>query len=123
MKLLIAGLLGLVPVHCQPAPPASSCEPYRQLVTELSPGWDVDRMLRICHRESRGLAHVRSTTSDTGLFQINDINHRHLRQALGEHVDRWTLQDPRQNVRAAAELFRYWQKVRGDGYWPWKATR
>jgi hypothetical protein len=79
-------------------------------------------MSQIAYRESRCFYDVRSRTSDTGLFQINDVNLPFLRTALGEWVDRWTLTDPDQNVRAAAALFRYWQEATGNGYAPWKAT-
>jgi soluble lytic murein transglycosylase-like protein len=80
-------------------------------------------MSQIMWRESRCEPAVRSRTSDTGLLQINDINHPYLRRALGEWVDRWTLTDPAQNVRAAAALCTYWQQAGAGCLQPWKATR
>lgn len=98
------------------------CPSVEVLLHLHNPGWDVDRMSRIAWRESRCTAAIRSTTADTGLLQINDVNHPYLEGALGEPVDSSTLMDPIQNVRAAAALYRYWERVNGNGYQPWKAT-
>lgn len=98
------------------------CPSVEVLLHLHNPGWDVDRMSRIAWRESRCTAAIRSTTADTGLLQINDVNHPYLEGALGEPVDSSTLMDPIQNVRAAAALFTYWERVNGNGYQPWKAT-
>jgi hypothetical protein len=98
------------------------CPQWELLLHVYNPGWDVERMSRIMFRESRCFYDVRSRTSDTGLLQINDINLPYLRTALGEQVDRWTLLDPGQNVRAAAALFGYWRDCCGNGYSPWRAT-
>jgi Transglycosylase SLT domain len=98
------------------------CPQWELLLHVHNPGWDVGRMSAIMWRESRCFHDVRSRTSDSGLLQINDINHTFLRTALDEHVDRWTLLDADQNVRAAAALFRYWRDCCGNGYSPWKAT-
>jgi hypothetical protein len=56
-------------------------------------------------------------------LQINDINHEWLTTTLGEHVDRYTLKDPEQNIRAAAALCDYWERRQTtDCYQPWVAT-
>jgi len=101
------------------------CTQYEPLLREHAPpiGWDVAHFSRIMWRESRCTPDVRSRTSDTGLLQINDINHSFLRQRLGEHVDRWTLTDPTQNIRAAAALCVYWHNSGHGCTHPWKATR
>jgi len=98
------------------------CQQYEYLLAEHSPGWDVDRMSKIMWRESNCWPAVQSPTSDSGLLQINRINDPFLRDALGEWVDKWTLTDPTQNVRAAAALYVYWLNSEGSGYIPWKAT-
>lgn len=97
------------------------CTQYEELLTQYAPleGWDVARMSRYMWRESGCEPAVRSRTSDTGLLQINDINHAHLTSALGEPVDRWTLTDAVQNIRAAAELCRYWRNAGRSCYSAW----
>lgn len=97
------------------------CTQFEPLLAELAPvgGWDVDKMSRYMWRESRCWPGVRSRTSDSGLLQINDVNHRFLRTALGEWVDRYTLLDPGQNVRAAAALCTYWARTGAGCYTPW----
>ena len=79
-------------------------------------------MSRIMWRESRCQPEVRSRTRDTGLLQINDINHRYLSDRLDTQVDVTVLTDPQFNIVAAAELFRFWDRHTGNGYQPWKAT-
>lgn len=119
--LLMLGQCGVADAPVIVAGPAGSelvgrCTQYEPLLTDLAPagGWDVARMSRIMWRESRCNPDVRSRTRDSGLLQINDINLRFLRTALGEWVDRYTLLDPVQNIRAAAALFVHWH-----GYRPW----
>lgn len=70
-------------------------------------------------RESRCQPEVRSRTRDTGLLQINDINHRYLADRLDTQVDVTVLTDPQFNIVAAAELFRFWDRQTGNGYQPW----
>ena len=127
--LAITAALLVAPMHCD-APATSTvtstkgrCTQFEPLLAELAPagGWDVARMSRLMHRESRCQPGVRSRTRDSGLLQINDINHRFLRGRLGEHVDRWTLQNPRQNIRAAAALCEFWRH-RGGCYLPWATS-
>lgn len=98
------------------------CTQYETLLTDLAPpgGWDVAKMSRTGWRETRCDPSLRSTTSDSGLLQINDINHPFLRTALGEWVDRWTLLDPVQNIRAAAALCTYWQRAGEGCYHAWR---
>lgn len=98
------------------------CPAIEPLLHLHDPGWDVQRMSRIAWRESRCTPAIRSTTSDSGLLQINDINHDYLTQALDEPVTEQTLMEPVQNIRAAAALFEFWKRANGNGYQPWKAT-
>lgn len=97
------------------------CTQWEFLLVEYAPpsGWDVQRMSRYMRRESGCWSWVHSRTSDDGLLQVNQINHAYLREALGEWVDRWTLLDPAQNVRAAAALCTFWVKAGSSCYQPW----
>jgi hypothetical protein len=100
---------------------AGRCTQYEPALAANAPpaGWDVGLMSAIMWRESKCTPTSRSRTFDTGLMQINDINHAHLRVALDETVNQSTLTDPVQNIRAAAALCTYWS-ARGRGcYWPW----
>lgn len=104
-------------------PVAGRCVEWEPHLQTAHPEWDVERMSRIMWRESRCLPHVRSDTSDSGLLQINDINHQWLVSYLGEHVDEHTLRQPEQNIRAAAALCEYWEALQTtDCYQPWQAT-
>jgi len=96
-----------------------TCPQYEALLEAYNPGWDVNRMSRIMWRESNCQPHVRSRTKDTGLLQINDINHDYLTR---RHIDVTNLTNPTVNVLAAAELYKYWQRATGNGYQPWNAT-
>ncbi|MFN8022736.1 MAG: transglycosylase SLT domain-containing protein [Acidimicrobiales bacterium] len=97
------------------------CTQYEDLLMIHAPavGWDVLRMSRLAWRESHCWPAIRSTTSDTGLLQINDITLSFLNTALGEPVDRTTLTDPVQNVRAAAALCTFWVTNHRSCYQPW----
>lgn len=79
-------------------------------------------MSRIMWRESNCRPEIRSRTRDSGLLQINDINHEWLSNRWQLDVDAELLKHPTVNVMAAAELFRYWNRQIGNGYQPWKAT-
>jgi hypothetical protein len=92
---------------------------YERALTRHSPGWDVNRMSQYMYRESRCLPYVRSTTRDSGLLQINDVNHTYLRTALNQWVDAETLKRPKQNIRAAAALCVYWIRAGKGCYHPW----
>lgn len=98
------------------------CPEWEGLLVQYAPagGWDISRMSGYAWRESNCQPTVRSRTSDSGLLQINDINLPFLRKTLGEPVDRYTLLDPIQNVRAAAALCVYWESHGGTCYTPWK---
>lgn len=100
---------------------AGRCTQYEDLLMTHAPavGWDVLRMSRLAWRESQCWPAIRSTTSDTGLLQINDITLSFLNEALGEPVDRTTLTDPVQNVRAAAALCTFWASNGRSCYQPW----
>jgi hypothetical protein len=97
------------------------CTQYEDLLMIHAPsvGWDVLRMSRLAWRESKCWPAIRSTTSDTGLLQINDITLSFLNTALGETVDKTTLTDPVQNVRAAAALCTFWVENHRSCYQPW----
>jgi hypothetical protein len=130
-----AGLL-VGAVQCSPAtvappdattPPAVApvdgrCTQYEALLDQYAPpsGWDTLWMSAFMWRESRCNPALRSRTSDTGLLQINDVNLPYLRTALGEQVDRWTLVDPIQNVRAAAALCEFWVSAGRSCYRAWR---
>jgi hypothetical protein len=100
---------------------AGRCAQWEALLVMFAPpqGWDAGRMSRYMWRESRCFPTKRSRTSDSGLLQVNDVNLRYLRTALGEWVDRYTLLDPVQNVRAAAALCTYWQRAGRSCYRAW----
>ena len=129
MKPLLA-LLALgascVP-SCDPTPGEGGttitgrCTQWEPLLTELAPvgGWDVERMSRYMWRESRCLAHVQSSTSDSGLLQVDQVNHAYLTTTLGTTIDRYTLLDPTLNIKAAAALCTYWRNAVGNCYTPW----
>jgi soluble lytic murein transglycosylase-like protein len=107
-----------------PEPIAGRCtqwEPLLEAHAERT-GWDVERMSRIAYRESRCIADIRSKTSDTGVLQVNDINHRYLSEALGFEVTVESLKIPEINIAAAAALCEYWTLRRSGCYQPWVAT-
>lgn len=111
-----------IPDALVPVPVPGRCVQWEFLLRIYSPGWDVVRMSKIMYRESRCDMTVRSRTSDSCGLQINDINLKYLRKALGEWVDKWTLMSsPDQCVRAAAELYKYWYRASkpNSGYRPW----
>lgn len=103
--------------------PTEPCDYAAFLAVVHAPpgGWDAARMVRYMLRETGGTCDptLRSSTSDTGLWQINDVNLPYLRRVLGEWVDRWTLMDPVQNVRAAAALCEFWRAEGSGCYQPW----
>lgn len=125
--LALIALGATVIPSCDPVPGEGGttiqgrCTQWEPLLTELAPagGWDVVQMSRYTWRETRCWPGLRSRTADSGLTQINDVNHRYLRTALGEWVDRYTLMDPRQNIRAAAALCTYWARTGAGCYTPW----
>lgn len=92
----------------------SSCEGARFLVMHFSPGWNVDRVLRWMHRESRCDPTAMNTSSSaSGLLQILASTHcPWIRREFGDCSRQW-LADPVNNIRAAASL---WDK-QGDSAW------
>lgn len=98
------------------------CTQYEPMLQELAPagGWDVAKMSRTMWRESRCEPWaLNKRTNDAGLLQVNPINYTFLRGKLGEWVDKWTLQDPRQNIRASALLCTFWRNAGKSCYMPW----
>lgn len=97
------------------------CTQYEAWILIHSPpgGWDVARISFYADRESHCEPWQRSTTADSGLLQVNDINLAYLRVQLGEWVDRYTLLDPEQNIRAAAALCTFWRNAGVSCYHPW----
>lgn len=86
--------------------------------TAATAGWTLElipKMLRTMFRESRCLPWVRSTTSDSGLLQINDIVLRDWRfKRDWPEFDPATLFDPPVNLAVAWWLFNI------DGWTPWR---
>lgn len=109
--------LPAMPAH---ALPMQRCPQYERLLTAYAPagGWSVPRMSYIAWRESR-CRPVRSVTSDSGVWQINDINIAYLSRVFGVRVTPAWLMDPTNNVRAAAALCNYWRRVNGNCYHAW----
>lgn len=96
-----------------PTPPATGpCAEWVPLLIEMSPGWDVAHMQRICYRESRGLPGVTSPTGCCrGLFQVHRL---WVTQVAHCGVTSATdLYDPVMNVCAAAYIF----QTQGMGAW------
>lgn len=80
-------------------------------------------MSRIMWRESRCQPQAQSHTSDSGLLQINRVNHKWLTNRMGAHINAGTLANPTTNIQAAAHLYTFWNSHAGNGYTPWKATK
>lgn len=99
------------------------CTQYEPMLQELAPpgGWDIAKMSRTMWRESRCEPWAwNASSADSGLLQVNKINLPWLRDHMGgEWVDRWTLQDPRQNIRASALLCTFWRNAGKSCYQPW----
>lgn len=105
--------------------PGQGCPEWEYLLAAHQPtvGWDVAAMSRIMFRESSCRPAAQSSSHDTGLLQINEVNWPYLEDVLGVQVDATTLTDPVLNVAAAAALCAYWADVSGDCLAPWAATR
>lgn len=122
----LAAVLAAILPMCAPLDEAklvNRCPQYEHLLIRHDPGWNVAKMSRIMWRESRCQPDVRSSTSDTGVLQVNDINRPWLSQRFGFNVTTEALKDPGFNVEASAELFKFWRRAAGDGYQPWKIRR
>lgn len=118
------------PVPLEPGSPdrdqlgaPTRCENFEPLLAAAHPDWDVVRMSEIMWRESRCQPEARSPTSDTGLLQINEINHDYLSARLGVLIDEHSLTEPALNIAAAALLCDFWERrATADCYQPWVAT-
>lgn len=121
IAVVVALATTLTPMQCH-NDATRSCPGWEQVLVDHQPqaGWDIGRMSNIMYRES----HCEPTAWNaygkaSGLLQVTPISYPYLRNALGEWVDRWTLQDPTQNVRASAALYDYWVRAGKSGYRPW----
>ncbi len=103
------------PVETAPTLPGSSasaggrCVGWEGLLSRYSPGWSVERMSRIMHRESRCLPGAYNKSGASGLLQVMRSHCGWLAGAVGP----CDLFDATYNVRAAAAL---WRK---QGYQAW----
>lgn len=97
------------------------CTKYEPTMSTYRPagGWNVDRMSYYAYRESRCTAVIRSTTRDSGLLQINDVNLPWLSRHFGVQVTQQWLMNPTNNIRAAAALCTFWRKAGRSCYYPW----
>jgi hypothetical protein len=118
MLLATTALTGL-PAKADAA--VGRCQQYEPALAALAPkgGWDVNRMSRLMWRESRCTPDVRSKSRDSGLLQINDVNHKYLTMRLGAPVTSWLLMNPTYNIWSAARLCEYARKAWGNCYAPW----
>ncbi len=99
------------------------CKNYEPMLVAAHPDWDVVRMSEIMWRMSRCQPEARSPTPDTGLLQINEINHDYLSDRLGVLIDEHSLTEPSLNIAAAALLSDFWERrATTDCYQPWVAT-
>ena len=69
---------------------------------------------------NRTATRPRDSACDSGLLQINDVNLAWLTTQLGTVVDRTTLTDPAQNIRAAAVLCTFWTGRGKSCDYPWR---
>jgi hypothetical protein len=128
MKKLVAALLALTSITAispTTADAGGRCSKYEHLLVQHAPrgGWDVARMSGYMYRESRCLpAVVNARGGDTGLLQIHPINWSYLSRKFGVTVNRAWLQNPANNVRAAAQLCRYWRYAGRSCYQPWRTS-
>ena len=116
-------------VLLDPAPPEiratypERCHRWEPTLAAAHQNWDVVRMSVIMWRESRCQPLALSPTSDTGLLQINQVNHEFLSRALGRNITAQSLTDPYLNIAAAAVLCDFWEATKSaDCYQPWTAT-
>ena len=97
------------------------CPQYEPAIRANTPkgGWDVARMSHYARRESNCTAVIRSTTQDSGLLQINDVNLAWLSRHFGFRVTRQWLMNATNNIRAAAALCTFWRRAGRSCYYPW----
>jgi hypothetical protein len=121
--IFLPTVIGLVaaPPRAAGASSPTSCPQYETALRTYAPpgGWDVTQMSAIMARESRcdPTAH---SARDSGLLQVNDVNLSWLTTQLGMVVDRTTLTDPTQNIRAAAALCTFWTSRGKSCDYPWR---
>ena len=121
IALTAALLLGTVmPGHADAG--SGRCAQYESLLRTYAPrgGWNVAKMSRTMHRESRCTPWVRSRTQDSGLLQINDVNLAYLTSKMGRPITSAALMDPTTNVQAAALLCQFSKRAFGTCYRPWR---
>lgn len=98
------------------------CPQYETTLRTYAPriGWDVRRMSYLMWRESRCQPKVVNRTGgDSGLLQVHPVTWPWLSYKLDVHVTRTWLQNPVNNVRAAAALATFANRAWGDRYQPW----
>lgn len=105
---------------------AGRCRQYEHLLVQYAPkgGWNVAKMSGYMHRESRCTPSVVSTTDDHGLLQVNRVNFKYLAAKFNVPVSQmptW-LKVPVNNVRAAAQLCRFWRNAGRSCYQPWRTS-
>jgi hypothetical protein len=100
-----------------PVPAGARCpEIWTPARTAGWPEWALPTVDYLVHRESRCLPHVRSSTRDTGLMQINDV---HLVWLAEHNIGQPDLYDPTTNLHAAWLLFQQADQMFGCGWQPW----
>lgn len=109
------------PLQVETAHAGGTCPAYERLLVAYGPkgGWSVPRMSGLMWRESRCIPNVRSTTRDTGLLQINDVNLPFLSKSFGYKVTAKMLKNPVLNIKAAAKICEAARKWWGNCYHPW----
>jgi hypothetical protein len=104
-------------------PEVQRCQRWEPLLAAAHEKWDVIRMSMIMWRESRCQPGVYSPDLDSGLLQINPVNHEYLSRVLQRSVTAESLTDPFVNIAAAAALCDFWKRREtADCYQPWITT-
>lgn len=97
------------------------CPQWHDLAIKV--GWKVENLPtldRVMWKESRCNPTARSTTSDSGLTQINDVHLDWLWDQYG--ISQQDLYDPAVNLTVALMLFDYVGEHQGCGWQPWRLT-
>lgn len=109
------------PIITPPAPEGARCPQWWHLA-QLA-GWTYDDLEAavdlIMWRESRCIPDARSSTSDTGLMQINDI---HLEMLAGHDITGEMLADPWWNLVASRIVSEQAVSYGWSRFAPWAAT-
>lgn len=112
--------------------PSLPCQEWLPLALQI--GWPsdtrtIEMLLRVMNRESRCRPEARSTTSDTGLLQLNDYwcePSRYTDNPSGWLGDRMPLgscadlTDPVKNLQAGLLIWLYSENANGNGWHPWR---